>query len=52
MLSLPCNQHKGSIKVGKDTDFIVLDENLLEISPEGMREIVPAMVFYKGRQMN
>lgn len=43
---------KGSIEAGKDADFIVLKEDLLKISPEGMREIVPEAVFYQGRRKN
>ena len=43
---------KGSIEVGKDADFLVLKENLLEIPAEGMRNIVPEEVFFKGKKMN
>ena len=43
---------KGSIEVGKDADYLVLKENLLEISAEGMKDIVPEEVFFKGVRMN
>ncbi len=43
---------KGSIEVGKDADFIVLQENLLEIPTQGMMNIIPEQVFYKGKQVN
>lgn len=39
---------KGSIEVGKDADYLVLQENLLNISAEGMRNIIPEAVFFKG----
>lgn len=42
---------KGSIEVGKDADFVVLNENLLEINPEGMRNIIPAVVYYRGNKI-
>lgn len=41
---------KGSIEAGKDADFIVLKENLLEIPAQGMMNIVPDQVFFQGKQ--
>ena len=43
---------KGSIEVGKDADYLVLKENLLEIPAEGRKDIVPEEVFFKGEKMN
>lgn len=43
---------KGSIEVGKDADYLVLNENLLEIPAEGMKKIVPEEVYFKGIKMN
>ena len=43
---------KGSIEVGKDADFIVLQENLLEIPTQGMMNIIPEQVFFNGKQVN
>ena len=43
---------KGSIEVGKDADYLVLKENLLTIPAEGMKNIVPEEVFFKGVKVN
>ena len=43
---------KGSIEAGKDADYLVLKENLLEISAEGMKNIVPEEVYFSGVKMN
>ena len=43
---------KGSIEAGKDADYLVLKENLFEISAEGMKNIVPEEVFFKGTKVN
>lgn len=43
---------KGSIEPGKDADYIILKENLLEIPAEGMRNIVPEEVYFKGMKAN
>ena len=43
---------KGSIEVGKDADYLVLKENLFTIPAEGMKNIVPEEVFFKGVRVN
>ena len=43
---------KGSIEPGKDADYIVLKENLLEISAAGMKDIVPEEVYFSGKKMD
>ncbi|MCQ2752193.1 MAG: amidohydrolase family protein [Coriobacteriales bacterium] len=43
---------KGSIEVGKDADYIILKENLLKIPAQGMMNIVPEQVFFKGVKVN
>ncbi len=43
---------KGSIEEGKDADYLVLKEDLLEIPAEGMRNIVPEEVFFQGVKVN
>ncbi len=39
----------GSIEVGKDADFLVLVENLFEVDPYRLHEVVPERVYIKGR---
>ena len=47
---LRLDKTKGSIEEGKDADYIILKENLLSIRAEGIRNIVPKAVFYKGER--
>ena len=49
---LRLDQTKGSIEEGKDADYLVLKENLLEISAVGMKDIVPEEVYFKGVKVN
>lgn len=39
----------GSIEVGKDADFLVLAENLFEVDPYRLHEVVPERVYIKGK---
>ena len=43
---------KGSIEPGKDADFLILKENLLETPVQGMMNIVPEQVYFKGVKVN
>ena len=49
---LRIDDRKGSIEVGKDADFIVLNEDLLTGDTEGLSFIQPEEVFYKGKRRN
>ena len=49
---LHLEKSKGSIEVGKDADYLVLEENLLTIPAEGMKNIVPEEVYFSGVKMN
>ena len=39
----------GSIETGKDADFLVLSENLFEVDPYRLHEVVPERVYIKGK---
>ena len=43
---------KIAVEEGKDADYLVLKENLLEISAVGMKDIVPEDVYFKGVKVN
>lgn len=43
---------KGSIKAGKDADFLVFDKDLLTAEHEGFSYNKPAQVFFGGKKMN
>ena len=38
----------GSIEAGKDADFVVLEENLFEMDPYEIHNIVPKTVVVRG----
>ena len=39
----------GSIEIGKDADFLVLGENLFEVDPYRLHDVVPERVYIKGK---
>ena len=39
----------GSIEVGKDADYLVLGENLFEVDPYRLHDVVPERVYIKGK---
>ena len=39
----------GSIETGKDADFLVLTENLFEVDPYRLHEVIPDRVYIKGK---
>ena len=39
----------GSIEVGKDADYLVLSENLFEVDPYRLHDVVPERVYIKGK---
>jgi predicted amidohydrolase YtcJ len=41
----------GSIAVGKDADFVVLEENLFEIDPQKIWALQPSLVVMQGKVM-
>ena len=43
---------KGSIKVGKDADFLVFDRDLLTAEPQDFSHIEPAEVHFAGAKVN
>jgi hypothetical protein len=43
---------KGSIKTGKDADFLVFDVDLLTAEPQGFSHNKPAEVYFGGKKMN
>ena len=45
------HQQIGSIEVGKYADFIVLDQNLLEIEPNQIHETDVLLTVFNGRQV-
>lgn len=38
----------GSLQVGKDADFIVLDKNLFDVAPEAIHNVKVLLTFFKG----
>ena len=49
---LGIDSFKGSIAVDKDADYLVFNENLTEISPEGLSFQKPEEVYFGGKKMN
>ena len=49
---LGIEDHKGSITVGKDADFLVFDNNLLTAEHEGFSHNKPSEVYFSGRKVN
>ena len=43
---------KGSIAIGKDADFLVFDNNLLEAEQEGFSHNMPKEVYITGKKVN
>jgi predicted amidohydrolase YtcJ len=39
----------GSLEVGKDADFVVLDKNLFEIDPSTLHKVKVLMTYFKGQ---
>ena len=49
---LGIEDHKGSITVGKDADFLVFDNDLLTAEHEGFSQNKPSEVYFSGRKVN
>ena len=41
----------GSLEVGKKADFIVLDQNILQIPPREIHRASVLMTFFEGREV-
>ena len=48
---LGIDSFKGSIEVGKDADYLIFNENLREVPPEGLSFNEPAEVYFGGKKM-
>ena len=48
---LGIEDHKGSITVGKDADFLVFDNDLLAAEPEGFSHNMPTEVYIGGKKV-
>ena len=46
---LGLEEQLGSIETGKDADFLVLCENLFEVDPYRLHDVVPERVYIKGK---
>lgn len=46
------NDRKGTIEPGKDADYIVFDEDLLNEKPSKFSQISPKEVWFEGKQVN
>lgn len=51
-IQLGIEDKKGSIEVGKDADFLVFDNDLLEAEHEGFSYNKPTEVYFEGVRMN
>lgn len=49
---LGIDSSKGSIEVGKDADYLVFTENLLDAPAEGLSFKKPAEIYFCGKKMN
>ena len=49
---LGIDSSKGSIEVGKDADYLIFNENLLAVPPEGFSFQKPAEIYFCGKKMN
>ncbi|MBT0963863.1 amidohydrolase [Denitromonas iodatirespirans] len=45
-------QETGSIEVGKSADFIVLDQDILQLPVEQIHTVMPQRTFFKGKQVH
>ena len=45
-------QERGSIEVGKQADFIILDENIMEIPEEEIPNVKTLQTFVSGKKVN
>ena len=48
---LGIEDHKGSITVGKDADFLVFDQDLTCAEHEGLSHVLPTGVYFCGKKM-
>ena len=48
---LGIEEKKGSIKAGKDADFLVFDKDLLTAEQEGFSHNKPSEVYFGGKKM-
>ena len=50
-IQLGIEDRKGSIEVGKDADFLIFDNDLLTVKPEGLSHSRPREVYIRGRRI-
>ena len=50
-IQLGIEDHKGSITVGKDADFLVFDNDLLTAEHEGFSYNTPKEVYFGGKKV-
>ena len=51
-IQMRLDDRTGSLEVGKNANFNVYDENLFEVAPEEMRNVLPAAVYFEGSRIN
>lgn len=49
---LGIDSSKGSIEVGKDADYLIFNENLIDTPPEGLSFKKPSEIYFSGKKMN
>lgn len=51
-IQMRLDDRTGSLEVGKNANFNVYDENLFEVAPEEMMNVLPAAVYFEGSRIN
>ena len=51
-IQMRLDDRAGSLEVGKNANFNVYDENLFEVAPEEMMNVLPAAVYFEGSRIN